>query len=552
MQRKLKKTSVNRPREKKIFFVPNLFKDAESKPFIIAALNGLIDFDDLEKNILCLKTLLAKTQLNTSARTNIILFLLQQEQVNHYFIPQRYQVIKFLVEHGADPRLPLLSEIPCLPLEVLKALIDGGGDVNTNFNGYSALHVAVIAPDHVSWQKRLKFLLARGADPNIKETAQGFGTALHMLIANEGMFNDKTWHARAKYLIPILKKYNYDWNSRDAEGKTVLILAAKMRATQVLQLLLAQRKEFNLSLDLDIQDEQGRTALHFCCALGNVEGVKALLAAGACKSSLDKQGRTPFAYTKLTERAVRHILTEIHIDPDRDEEAVLNHIIGVDGIPFHWQVKGETVVLAAVKETVEHMFPLIIAEVKKLTHAEVREYAIDYITLQCGHLTGKSLIKACLQGQSLVRDVLNTIKKSSSLLSSPSCLFPADNALTDLLDKVIHDVEHHPDHQFFLDSVNNNDFSAALRQACHKGCDYLVEILLNYLGSQSKTKLINCINTTCENGKSALHWAAIAASESGDKRILEMLLRYDIDTTLRDKEDKLYSDYLRPMAGLKK
>ncbi len=52
------------------------------------------------------------------------------------------------------------------------------------------------------------------------------------------------------------------------------------------------------SIEVNLQNQNGRTALHFAAAYGCREGIIDLLAAGADKSSLDKFGKLPIDYAK--------------------------------------------------------------------------------------------------------------------------------------------------------------------------------------------------------------------------------------------------------------
>jgi hypothetical protein len=104
----------------------------------------------------------------------------------------------------------------------------------------------------------------------------------------------------------------------------------------------------------------------------------------------------------------------------------------------------------------------------------------------------------------------------------------------------------HIDTQPFLRSLNNGDFSLALRQACYVGIDYLVEILLAYMEQVRPGSAAGFINEQSEsNGRTALHWAAVYAKKTGKISVLTALLEAQPHPpALRDHEGKLYSDYL--------
>ena len=61
-------------------------------------------------------------------------------------------------------------------------------------------------------------------------------------------------------------------------------------------------------LDLDAQDEYRNTALHLACEEGHVEIIKALLEAGADRSTVNKEEKTPFQLAKPEiQRIIRHL-----------------------------------------------------------------------------------------------------------------------------------------------------------------------------------------------------------------------------------------------------
>ena len=100
----------------------------------------------------------------------------------------------------------------------------------------------------------------------------------------------------------------------------------------------------------------------------------------------------------------------------------------------------------------------------------------------------------------------------------------------------------------FLDSIKNREFSKALRQACHVGIDYLVEILLAYLQQakpESKSVSYYIQAQSANDGRSALHWAAIHAKETGKLSILATLLEHPpLNTYIVDDKFRTYHDYL--------
>ena len=79
-----------------------------------------------------------------------------------------------------------------------------------------------------------------------------------------------------------------DVNERNEQGKTALHLAAYLNQTEVIQGLLQQ-----VGLDLNPQDNDGDTPLHYACARGYLEVVKQLVEAGADINMQNNVGDTP-------------------------------------------------------------------------------------------------------------------------------------------------------------------------------------------------------------------------------------------------------------------
>jgi ankyrin repeat protein len=116
----------------------------------------------------------------------------------------------------------------------------------------------------------------------------------------------------ADYLIDY--GYNIDYSSTDFEQKTPLILAAKIMSTRLVEKIISKVDARNINL----QDKDGMTALHYACALGQCEMVKILRAAGADESICDNKGRKPIDHTIFDPNAINDILRSIFIDPNRD------------------------------------------------------------------------------------------------------------------------------------------------------------------------------------------------------------------------------------------
>lgn len=197
-----------------------------------------------------------------------------------------------------------------LEIENFKKLIALGVDVNLQSKQFTLLHC------FFDLEEQVEFLLSRGANLNVCEQRRKCGTILHFLLANEDFVKfNKTLDYAEKYG----QKINY--HLRDGEGKTLLLLAAKVMSYQSVERILKED-----SSCLEIPDNEGRTPLHIACALGDCAIVELLIKTGANPNALDKLGNTPAFYAASNLKTVKEILASISIDPERDRFAQFNAI----------------------------------------------------------------------------------------------------------------------------------------------------------------------------------------------------------------------------------
>ena len=78
-----------------------------------------------------------------------------------------------------------------------------------------------------------------------------------------------------------------DAHAQNSAGRTALMMAATRGATRTMRVLLDDG-----FADVDLQDKQERTALHYAVTAEDKEAVDLLLAAGASTSKRDEYGRT--------------------------------------------------------------------------------------------------------------------------------------------------------------------------------------------------------------------------------------------------------------------
>lgn len=203
-----------------------------------------------------------------------------------------------------------------LSCDELNKLLLSGESITQNDNGFNALHATTLVT--VDIKPKMKLLVEKGVDVNAKDRrTPNQNTPLHILIANED-------HESALYLLQIAgDKIKY--SITDSEGKTPLIIAAKINSTEVAGEIIRQMKN-DLSA-LNAQDNQGMTALHYACLYGNEELAHLLLGQGAAVHLKNSEGRTAIDCLGADSRKIKQALESISIDPDRDEKSTQNNFI---------------------------------------------------------------------------------------------------------------------------------------------------------------------------------------------------------------------------------
>lgn len=122
----------------------------------------------------------------------------------------------------------------------------------------------------------------------------------------------------------LIQKYSdqIDPNQKDWEGKTALIIAAKMyNGANIVFLLLDCLKH---KLNVNAQDHNGNSALHYACAYRKTNTITKLLRYGADSTLKNLKGQQPFEMSEITESELKEILLSIDIDPERDVKALGN------------------------------------------------------------------------------------------------------------------------------------------------------------------------------------------------------------------------------------
>ena len=197
---------------------------------------------------------------------------------------QQLGAVRFLLNQGADVNLKDDYGFTALHLaaissmyEVMICLVENGADVNAvNLRDVTPL---MMACDDDSNMDVVRYLMRRGADMQLKDV-DGF-TALLYAITSDSDF--------ALDILRFLIQNGADVNTRNLEEATPLMLASWNGYLDKVKFLIEQEA------DVDAQDENGDTALHYAASTDEpspAQIVNTLLIAGASHRS-NTSGLTP-------------------------------------------------------------------------------------------------------------------------------------------------------------------------------------------------------------------------------------------------------------------
>jgi len=176
--------------------------------------------------------------------------------------------------------------------------------------GNSLIHLVALRPSRFDSHVKAMELAISESGLNFKCANDKFeNTVFHELIANE-------LYDRLTALLQIASRYQYniDFSLKDIEGKTALLLAAKMRDYEVIEQLLYWP---SAQANIDNPDNTGKTALHYACLLGHPKMAQKLIEHGSSTQTKDKLGCTPLMYTFASTDQIKQTLKSVAIDPDR-------------------------------------------------------------------------------------------------------------------------------------------------------------------------------------------------------------------------------------------
>lgn len=206
--------------------------------------------------------------INNDGQTPLSFALLKHEVENADYLLEKKAKINL-----SNKYIPIILVCEAGSLELLKKIVDRGGDVNAlGLNGDSPLYWA-FSSDNV---EMIDYLIKKGANPDGPK-----GSSLPPLIIPAFKGNIK--------LIKFLINKGANINKKDKDGQTVLhyVCLRQNSNLEVIKLLIDN------SADINAVDNNNVTPLYYLCLDCNIEGINLLLNLGADPSIKSKNGYTP-------------------------------------------------------------------------------------------------------------------------------------------------------------------------------------------------------------------------------------------------------------------
>ena len=212
--------------------------------------------------------------------------------------------------------------------DVIDTLIMNGADLNAiNNDGESALHLAARfgLPDIV------QCLVKNGSDLNAYDNSgKNF---LHSAVGSNEyevvkviLSHCATYANQIGPNIVLDDKYDLiDSKTNDELGETSLIIASRLGFNNIVELLV----EFNATVNST--DNEGRSALHWCAKVNNVQAALILIQSGANANMQDNDEKTPFstALNELCTKEIAELLVKFDAFVSCEDEAKLNKMKNV-------------------------------------------------------------------------------------------------------------------------------------------------------------------------------------------------------------------------------
>ena len=374
------------------------------------------------------------------------------------------KVVKLLATRGAKPSLsadgttPLVEACRYGPVEVVQALITAGADVDQQVDfGTSALMAATL-----SGQEGIVELLEAEEAKAGREEARLFRCV---------RMGDEQGLQQGLQELDLKK---VDLKARDERGRTVLLEAADRGQAAIVDLLLG------VGASPDVQDLNGDTALMLAAASGSLPALALLV--------------------KATERDEKKDTAALLAAAERGFAAAAGFLVEKSDARINGIGSGRVpLVVAAARGHLEVVATLLDLEADKDKRAANGQTALTAARLH-GHeeivdfLQSRGAKAATGEVEFLVAAADGDLVTLRRLLAEP------DGARLDARDEL---------------------GRTALMRACEKHRIRVVEILLEYWGSDLKRRAM-IISATDLRGRTPLMWAAVG----GDRQIVSLLIQH--------------------------
>lgn len=192
-------------------------------------------------------------------------------------------VVRLLLDQGASAATP--SSRGALPLHfaaeggntnLLALFLEQGNPINaTTGMGFTAFYFTVQSRHAPA----ARFLLAKGADPNLYTPSNSFPRFLRPL--------GQAINQQDKSLVELILKHGGDFNALDNLGNPTYFEAATQSSPAMLEFFLA------LGAEPDKVSREGSTPLMWAAAAGQLKSVQLLVSKGA---QVDRRTRTLFGF----------------------------------------------------------------------------------------------------------------------------------------------------------------------------------------------------------------------------------------------------------------
>ncbi|MEM7674905.1 MAG: ankyrin repeat domain-containing protein [Myxococcota bacterium] len=201
------------------------------------------------------------------------------EQVPHTAFSAFGNVIFCAARMWAPPEPPLLHSTGRVVQLIRQedpdgavAAVQAGEDIDapSTFDGYTALHTAIVQGDLTSIQK----LLAAGADIDRRSDSGMFALGIAIV------------HGHGLDVLDAIDAAGADLHQRNQDGFGALHAAAEVDRGDVIPWLVER------GLEIEACTRHGHTALHVACGLGHLNAVRAVVKVGAKLDAPDANGRT--------------------------------------------------------------------------------------------------------------------------------------------------------------------------------------------------------------------------------------------------------------------